>query len=71
MKQQDYAPGEFILGHDGFTGTTTKMKVEADGTMHLIDTTDIADVAKFNQEEMNNVSPVSYTHLTLPTKRIV
>lgn len=56
MSDKDYAPGEFTLGYDGFTGTLTKMKVEHDGTMHFIDTTDISDVAKFNQEEMNSVS---------------
>ena len=39
--------------------------------MHEIDWLDVFDIAIELNEKYPEIDPVSYTHLTLPTKRIV
>ena len=45
--------------------------ITLDADEGLFDTIQQIYAAGFRMVEINNLSPVSYTHLTLPTKRIV
>ena len=48
----------------------TELAAEIGGTGRQLDITDDESVARF-VDGLDRVDPVSYTHLTLPTKRIV
>ena len=47
------------------------MSVEIDGVNKIIKTDTISEATSANGVAVDGVTSVSYTHLTLPTKRIV
>lgn len=53
---EDYAPGSFVLGRDGFTGTVTKMHINHDGVMHFEDSIEIDSIAEQARQERNDAS---------------
>jgi hypothetical protein len=53
---EEFVAGTFNLGHDAYTGTTTKMHMEHDGTMRIVDEFNLDAVAEMNKAQRNDVS---------------
>ena len=53
---EEFAPGVFTLGYDGFTGEMSKMHVDTDGKMHFTNETHIDAIAEENIAIRNDVS---------------